>query len=375
MRNLYDILEVSSDASQAEIKSAYRKMAKLYHPDLNPDNEKAAELFKEANQAYEILGDEKRRRHYDMYGEASFQNGGMGNSGGYNMDFSDIFGDIFDIFGGGYSNRRANNGPTRGSDIEQYLTLSFDEAVFGVEKEIQIKRMEECNHCEGTGAEPGTNISTCDKCMGSGQIRYTQNSPLGTFVRTATCDKCGGTGEFIEEKCNICNGTGKERKSKTINVNIPAGVDNGSVINLRGEGNSGSKGGPKGDVYLVIKVKEHEFFQRSGYDIYYKLPISFTQAALGANIKVPILDGLEEFEIPEGVQTGTRFKLKGKGVPKLKGNNRGDIYFDVQVMTPKKLNDHQRELFEELAEHSEEYNIKGKEDKKGIFEKIKNFFD
>lgn len=375
MRNLYEILGVSKDAPQGEIKSAYRKLAKTYHPDLNPNNEKAAELFKEINQAYEILSDETKRRHYDQFGEASFQNGGMGN-GGFNMDFSDIFGDIFDIFGGGYSSRSSNqNGPKRGSDLEKQILLTFDEAAFGVEKEISVSRTEECSHCNGSGAEPGTSKSTCDQCHGSGQIRRTQSSPLGTFVRTSVCDKCGGTGEIIEEKCHQCEGSGKERKNKSINVKIPAGVDNGSVINLRGEGNSGTKGGPNGDLYLIIKVKEHEFFQRHGYDIYYKLPISFAQAALGANLKIPTLEGLEDYEIPEGVQTGTRFKLKGKGVQRLNSKSKGDIFFDVQVVTPKKLSSKQRELFEELADHSDEYNIKGKEDKKNIFDKIKNFFE
>ena len=375
MRNLYEILGVSKDAPQGEIKSAYRKLAKTYHPDLNPNNEKAAELFKEINQAYEVLSDETKRRHYDQFGEASFQNGCMGN-GGFNMDFSDIFGDIFDIFGGGYSSRTANpNSPRRGSDLEKQIILTFDEAVFGVEKEVSISRTEECSHCSGSGAEPGTSKTTCDQCHGSGQIRRTQSSPLGTFVRTAVCDKCEGAGEIIEEKCHQCGGSGEERKNKSINVKIPAGVDNGSVINLRGEGNSGANGGPKGDLYLVVKVKDHEFFQRHGYDIYYKLPISFAQAALGANLKIPTLEGLEDYEIPEGVQTGTRFKLKGKGIQKLNSKSKGDIYFDVQVVTPKKLSQKQRELFEELADHSEEYNIKGKEDKKNIFEKIKTFFE
>lgn len=374
MRNLYEILGVAKDAPQGEIKSAYRKLAKEYHPDLNPNNEKAAELFKEINQAYEILSDETKRRHYDQFGEASFQNGGMG-SGGFNMDFSDIFGDIFDIFGGGGYSRTNNNGPRRGADLEKQILLTFEEAVFGVEKEISVTRTEECGHCHGEGAEPGTSKSTCDICHGAGQIRRTQSSPLGTFVRTAVCDKCQGTGEIIEEECHVCGGSGKERKSRNINVKIPAGVDNGSVINLRNEGNSGTKGGPKGDLYLIIKVKDHEFFQRHGYDIYYKLPISFSQAALGADLKVPTLDGLDDYEIPEGVQTGTRFKLKGKGVQKLNSKSKGDIYFDVQVVTPKKLNDKQRELLEELAENSDEYNIKGKDDKKNIFEKIKNFFE
>lgn len=375
MRNLYEILGVSKDAPQGEIKSAYRKLAKTYHPDLNPNNEKAAELFKEINQAYEVLSDETKRRHYDQFGEASFQNGGMGN-GGFNMDFSDIFGDIFDIFGGGYSSRTANpNSPRRGSDLEKQIILTFDEAVFGVEKEVSISRTEECSHCSGSGAEPGTSKTTCDQCHGSGQIRRTQSSPLGTFVRTAVCDKCEGAGEIIEEKCHQCGGSGEERKNKSINVKIPAGVDDGSVINLRGQGNSGANGGPKGDLYLVVKVKDHEFFQRHGYDIYYKLPISFAQAALGANLKIPTLEGLEDYEIPEGVQTGTRFKLKGKGIRKLNSKSKGDIYFDVQVVTPKKLSQKQRELFEELADHSEEYNIKGKEDKKNIFEKIKTFFE
>ncbi|WP_099203175.1 molecular chaperone DnaJ [Miniphocaeibacter massiliensis] len=376
MKDLYELLEVERSASQAEIKKSYRKLAKKYHPDLNPGDEQAHETFKEINFAYEVLSDEEKKSNYDRYGEAAFTNGGMG-SGGFSMDFGDIFGDIFDIFGGGFSQKaRNNNAPKKGSDIQMRINLTFEEAVFGIEKEISIRKMDTCKECNGTGAEKGTSKTVCDKCQGTGQIRYTQNSAFGTFVRTATCDKCHGTGEIIEHKCHECKGSGQVKVNKNIKVKIPAGVDNDSVINLRGEGNAGTKGGPYGDLYLIITVKEHEFFHRVGYDIYYNLPISFTQATLGATINIPLLDGTEEFTIPEGTQTGTRFRLKDKGVTILnrKNGEKGDLYFDVQIITPKNLTDKQRELLLEFSKESAEEYIEGKE-KRNIFEKIKDKFD
>ncbi len=376
MKDLYELLEIDRSSNQAEIKKAYRKLAKKYHPDLNPDDEEAQEMFKEINFAYEVLSDEEKKSNYDRYGEAAFTNGGMG-SGDFGMDFGDIFGDIFDIFGGGFSQKTRNkNAPRAGSDIQMKINLTFEEAIFGTEKEIQIKKMDTCKECDGTGAEKGTSKTVCDKCQGTGQIRYTQNSAFGTFVRTATCDKCHGSGEVIEHKCHECKGAGQVKVNKTIKVKIPAGVDNDSVINLRNEGNAGTKGGPYGDLYLIISVKEHEFFNRVGYDIYYKLPISFTQATLGATINIPLLDGTEEFEIPEGTQTGTRFKLRNKGVSILnrKAGEKGDIYFDVQVITPKKLSEKQKELLLEFSKESQEDYTEGKE-KKNIFEKIKDKFD
>lgn len=376
MKDLYELLEVDRNASKEEIKKSYRKLAKKYHPDLNPGDDDAQEMFKEINFAYEVLSDENKKSNYDRYGEAAFTNGGMGPND-FSMDFSDIFGDIFDIFGGGFSRKTRNpNAPQKGSDIQMRVNLTFDESVFGVEKEISVRKMEKCSECNGTGAEKGTEKIICDKCHGSGQIKYTQQSPFGTFVQTATCDKCHGSGQIIEHKCHVCHGVGQVKKTKVIKVKIPAGVDNESVINLRGEGNEGVNQGPSGDLYLIISVKEHEFFNRVGYDIYFKMPISFTQAALGAEIDIPLLKGMEKFSIPSGTQTGTRFKLKDKGVKILNrtDNKHGDLYFDVQIITPKKLNEKQKKLLLEFSNESKEDYTEGK-GKKSIFDKIKEKFD
>lgn len=377
MRDLYEVLEVTRSSTKEEIKKSYRKLAKKYHPDLNQGDEESQEKFKEINFAYEVLSDEEKKANYDRYGEDAFSNGGMGPND-FSMDFSDIFGDIFgDLFGGGFSRKTRNtNAPQKGSDIQMKINLSFEEAVFGVEKEISVRRLELCKDCDGTGAEKGTDKEICDQCHGTGEVRYSQQSAFGTFVRTATCDKCQGTGEIIEHKCKTCKGNGQVKNSKTINVKIPAGVDNDSVMNLRGEGNTGLKGGPNGDLYLILTVEEHEFFQRMGYDIYFKLPISFTQATLGAKIDVPLLKGIEKFDIPEGTQTGTRFKLKNKGVKKLntRKDEFGDLYFDVQIITPTKLNHKQKEILKEFADISNEPVIESK-DKKSFFEKIKEKLD
>lgn len=376
MRDLYEVLDVDRNSSKAELKKAYRKLAKKYHPDLNPDDEESAEKFKEINLAYEILSDDTKREQYDRYGSAAFENGGMG-SGGFGMDLGDIFGDIFDIFGGGFSQRNSRSkGPKRGSDIEQYITIDFEEAVFGVEKEISFSKLEKCKTCSGTGAKPGTDKKTCSKCHGSGQIQYTQQSGFGTFIRTATCDECNGTGEVIEEKCTTCKGKGLVRKNKKIKIQIPAGVDNGSVINLKSQGNDGLEGGPSGDLYIIVQVNNHDFFQRHGRDIYYKLPITFTQAALGATIEVPILSGVKDFDLPAGTQTGTRFKLENEGIVEVNGKRKGDIYFDVHVVVPKKLTEEQKEILENFSEKSkEEFKKSNKKTKKNIFEKIKDMFE
>lgn len=376
MKDLYEILEVDRNSSKEDIKKAYRKLAKKYHPDLNPNDDEAQEKFKEINFAYEVLSDDEKKSKYDLYGEAAFTNGGMGPND-FTMDFSDLFGDVFDIFGGGFSRKTRNpNAPQKGSDIQLKVQLTFEEAVFGVEKEISVRRMETCDECNGTGAEKGTDKKICDKCHGSGQVRYTQQSAFGTFVRTATCDKCHGSGEIIEKKCHKCKGKGQIRTSKSLKVKIPAGVDNDSVINLRSEGNAGVNGGPNGDLYLILEVQPHDFFQRSGYDIYFRLPITFTQAALGAKIDVPLLKGIEEFEIPAGTQTGTRFRLKNKGVQILnrKNNEHGDLYFDVQIITPTKLNNKQKELLLEFSKITDE-DYKESKGKKSIFDKIKDKFD
>lgn len=370
LRDYYDILGISKDATEDEIKSAYRNLAKKYHPDLNPGDEEAENNFKEAAEAYEILSDPSKRRRYDLLGH----DGVKGQAGGYSQGyggFEDIFGDIFDIFGGGFSTSSTRNGPIRGADLRYDLNLSFEEAVFGVEKEIEIRRHEDCETCEGTGVEPGSSKETCTKCNGTGEVRYAQQSPFGQIVRVATCDECGGTGEVIIDKCKECTGTGRKIKTKKIKVKVPAGVDTGSIISLRGEGEMGQRGGSPGDLFVFIKVEEHELFKREGNNIYFTLPISFTDAALGAEIEVPTLEGIIEYDIPQGTQTGTRFKLKNKGVPNVKGIGKGDLYFTVEVQVPKDLNDRQRELLVDFANESGEYH---KESKKGFWDKIKGSF-
>ena len=370
LRDYYDILGISKDATEDEIKSAYRNLAKKYHPDLNPGDEEAENNFKEAAEAYEILSDPSKRRRYDLLGH----DGVKGQAGGYSQGyggFEDIFGDIFDIFGGGFSTSSTRNGPIRGADLRYDLNLSFEDAVFGVEKEIEIRRHEDCETCEGTGVEPGSSKETCTKCNGTGEVRYAQQSPFGQIVRVATCDECGGTGEVIIDKCKECTGTGRKIKTKKIKVKVPAGVDTGSIISLRGEGEMGQRGGSPGDLFVFIKVEEHELFKREGNNIYFTLPISFTDAALGAEIEVPTLEGIIEYDIPQGTQTGTRFKLKNKGVPNVKGIGKGDLYFTVEVQVPKDLNDRQRELLVDFANESGEYH---KESKKGFWDKIKGSF-
>ena len=371
MRDYYEILGVEKNSTSEEIKRAYRKVAKKYHPDLNPNDNEAEQKFKEANSAYEILSDSDKRARYDRYGHDGVNNqGGSQGFGG----FGDIFEDIFDIFGGGFGGGHSQNrkpGPTRGSDLRYDLTIEFEEAVFGVEKEIEIKKNEVCSTCAGSGAKPGTHKETCSKCKGNGQIKYVQESPFGQFVRVGTCDQCGGTGEIIKEKCHTCKATGKVLKNKKIKIKVPAGVNEESIISIRGEGEGGSLGGPSGDLYIYISVKEDEIFKRERNNIFINIPISYSDAALGAEIDVPTLEGKQAFDIPEGTQTGTQFRLKNKGVPNLRGVGRGDLYFTVDIKVPTKLSDKERSLLIELGkEHGEEY----KQQKKSFFEKVKDAF-
>ncbi len=376
MKNPYEVLGVDKDFTKDELKKKYRKLAKKYHPDLNPDNEEAKEKLQEINEAYAILSNDENRRKYDMYGEAAFNGGG--GFGDINFDLSDLFGDIFgDVFGGGFSSTKNRNYPQKGEDLQVVVNLEFEEAAFGVKKDITFRRTETCTACDGSGAKKGTEKKVCQKCHGTGEVRYSQQSPFGSFIRTSVCDECHGTGEIIEEKCPKCHGKKKIIRNKTINVNIPAGVDDNSVINLRGEGNSGNNGGPSGDLYIIIKVKEHEFFERRGYDLYFKMPISFSQAALGDTLKIPLLDEVTDYSIPEGTQTGTVFKVEGQGIQKLnsKKGAKGDLYFEVKVITPRNLNEEQKEILRELAEKSHEDLNPNKKEKKSFFEKIKEKFE
>ncbi len=369
LRDYYEVLGVEKSATQEEIKRAYRKLAKKYHPDLNPHDSEAEKNFKEVNSAYEVLSDEDKRGRYDRFGPEGVNAQGAGGFGG----FGDIFDDIFDIFGGGFGeqSQRRRTGPERGSDLRYNLTIEFEEAIFGVEKEIKIRRTESCSTCDGSGAEPGTHKETCTTCHGSGQVRYSQQSPFGQMIRTATCNDCGGTGEIIREKCHTCHGSGSEIKDKKIKVKVPAGVNDDSIISIRGEGEGGRRGGPSGDLYIYISVKEDEIFTREGNNVFLNIPISFTEAALGSELDIPTLEGKEKYSIPEGTQTGTRFKMKGKGVPHLRGGGRGDLYFTVDIQVPTKLSERQREILKDLAkEQGEEV----KEQKKSFFEKVKDAF-
>lgn len=371
LRDFYEILDISKDSTQEDIKRAYRDLAKKYHPDLNPNDTEAEHKFKEVSAAYEILSDQDKRARYDRYGHAGVdpQAGGSDFGG-----FGDIFDDIFDVFGGfgGRSGSRRRSGPVRGADIQQSVTLDFKEAVFGVEKEVQVRRYETCETCDGTGAKPGTDKTTCSKCHGSGEVRYAQQTPFGQFVQTEICDQCDGTGEIIQEKCETCDGVGKEVKTRKLKVNIPAGVDNDSVMTIRGEGHSGEKGGPPGDFYLYLAVKKDPVFTRKGMNLYVTVPITFTQATLGSEITIPTLEGNETYTIPSGTPSQSRFKLKNKGVLNVRGHGKGDLIFTVEVIIPKDITNKQKEL---LIEYSKEMgeNYKAPE-KKGFFKKVKDVF-
>lgn len=366
-KDYYEILGLQKGASEDDIKKAFRKLAIQYHPDKNKGDKEAEEKFKEINEAYQVLTDPEKKAQYDQFGTTDFNGGfGAGFDGGF--DFSDIggFGDIFDsFFGGGFSGRRRRTGPERGADIEYTLNLTFEEAVFGVEKEISIHRNETCETCKGSGSKPGTSPKTCDKCGGTGQMRTQRNTPLGSFVSMSTCDKCGGKGKVILEPCSNCRGAGKERKHRKITVNIPAGVDTGNVLPLRGQGEHGANGGPPGDLYINIKVASHQIFKRKGFDIYIDAHISFAKAALGTELKVPTVDGEVKYQVPAGTQPGTVFRLKGKGVPRVNSAGRGDQYVNVVVDIPKNLNEKQKELLRQFMEQSGEKEEEGK--KSGSF--------
>lgn len=359
-RDYYEVLGVSKGADEKEIKKAYRKLAMKYHPDRNPDNKEAEEKFKEINEAYEVLSDETKRRNYDQFGHEGVNGpggfGGQGFGGGFGGGgFEDIFGDIFgDMFGGGFggSGRQRRRGPERGDDIRQSVTIDFEEAAFGKKVSIKINRSEECDECHGTGAKPGTSKKTCPTCNGSGEVRTVQRTPFGNIASSRTCSECNGEGEINESPCNKCHGNGSTRKVKTIEVDIPAGIDDGQMIKLSGQGEVGSKGGPRGDLYIVVNIREHSLFTREGYDVYLEMPVSFAQVALGGEIEVPTLDGKVVYNIPAGTQTGTVFRLREKGIQKLRGNSRGDQYVKVVVETPKHLTERQKELLRELAKES-----------------------
>lgn len=345
-KDFYDVLGVGKDASEDEIKKAYRKLARKYHPDVNKASD-AEERFKEVKEAYDTLGDSQKRAHYDQFGHTD-PNQGFGGGGG--ADFGG-FGDIFDMFFGG-GGRRNPNAPRQGADLQYTMTIDFKEAVFGKETEIEIPREETCSTCNGNGAKPGTKPETCQHCSGSGQLNIEQNTAFGRIVNRRVCNHCSGTGKFIKDKCRTCGGDGTVKKRKKIKVRIPAGIDHGQQIRHSGQGEAGANGGPPGDLYIVFNVKPHEFFERSGDDIFCEMPITFAQAALGDEIEVPTLTGKVKLKIPAGTQTGSNFRLKGKGVPNVHGRGQGDQHVKVRIITPKKLTEKQKDLLREFAKVS-----------------------
>ena len=373
-RDYYEVLGVSKTATDEELKKAYRKLAKQYHPDANPDNrEEAEKKFKELNEAYEVLSDKQKRSMYDQFGHSGpngyssdfsgfsgFEGFGGGSGFGVDFDLNDIFSSFF---GGGSRRSTKNNEPMRGRDIKTRIEVTFEEAAFGTVKEITINRDETCDTCHGSGCKPGTSTETCKVCNGSGQVRTTQSTILGSFTSVKTCEHCAGTGKVIANPCQTCKGRGTVRKQRTIKVKIPEGIDNGQIISLRGEGEPGLRGGPAGDLYITVGVKSHAIFTRKGDSIFCNVHVSFPEAALGAIINVPTLQGNVEYDLAEGTQTGSIFTLKGKGIKGVNARNAGDLYFTVVVDVPKKLNKEQREILLNYAQVSGEKFETGKRKK------------
>lgn len=372
-RDYYEVLGVSRNADETELKKAYRKLAKQYHPDMNPNDKEAEAKFKEINEAYAVLSDPQKRQQYDMFGHSGVNGTGFdGFSGFGGFDFG--FEDIFDTFFGGSPfgrTTRRRTGPRRGNDLKHSLEISFIEAAFGTTKEINISRMQLCQVCGGSGSKPGTKPETCRHCNGSGQIRHVQATPFGQMVNMRTCEVCHGEGTVITHPCDECHGNGRVQKTSRISIKVPAGIDHGQTISLRGEGEPGTNGGPPGDLYVSIRVKPHPIFKRDGYDVICEIPITFTQAALGAELEIPTLEGTIKYNIPEGTQTGTVFRLKNKGIKHLRSNAKGDQLVKVNVEVPTKLSAKQKELLKQFAE------ISGDEvfqQRKTFFEKMKDIF-
>ena len=373
-RDYYEVLGVSKGASEDEIKKAYKKMARKYHPDLNPGDKSAEEKFKEVNEAYEVLSDADKRARYDQYGHAgvdpNFGAGGFGGGFDGGFDFSDL-GDIFgSFFGGGFGGgRRTNpNAPQRGESIRMAVTISFEEAAFGCEKEVTVERYEACDTCHGSGCAPGTSPEVCPDCHGTGTVQVRRQTPMGVFATSSPCPKCGGKGRIIHQPCKDCRGSGMMRKKKTIQASIPAGIDNGQTISIRGQGNAGRNGGPAGDLLITITVRPHELFRREGTSVLCEAPITFTQAVLGAELEIPTIDGKVKYTLPEGTQSGTTFRLKGKGIPSINGRGRGDQYVTVYIETPRNLNKEQREALKKFAAAMGEDEASGQ---KPFFKKFK----
>ena len=352
-RDYYEVLGVDKNADDAAIKKAYRVLAKKYHPDMNPGDKEAEKKFKEASEAYAVLSDPEKRKQYDQFGHAAFDGGaGGGGFGGFDFnsaDFGDIFGDIFGDFFGGRRSARGNNGPMKGANIRTSVRITFEEAVFGVDKEIELTLKDECKTCHGSGAKAGTTPETCQKCGGKGQVVFTQQSFFGTVRNVQTCPDCNGTGKVIKEKCPDCHGSGYIASRKKIQVSIPAGIDNGQSVRIREKGEPGTNGGPRGDLLVEVIVGRHPIFQRQDYDIYSNVPVSYAVAALGGEVVVDTVDGKVIYEVKPGTQTDTRVRLKGKGVPTLRNKEvRGDHYVTLVVQTPEKLSHEAKELLRQF---------------------------
>ena len=379
-RDYYEVLGVSKGASDDEIKRAYRKLAKKYHPDMNPGDKEAEAKFKEVNEAYSILSDSEKRARYDQFGHAgvdpNYGAGGPGGGfGGFDMgdiDLGDIFGSFFGGgfggFGGSTSSRR--NGPQKGESLRASLTISFEEAAFGCEKEINLNRTEECEACHGSGAEPGTTAETCPDCRGTGVVRVQQRTGGFAFSSTAPCTRCRGTGKIIHTPCKACGGSGSVKKTKRVTVSIPAGIDDGQAISLRGQGNAGKNGGPAGDLIVAVHVRPSAQFRRDGTTVLYEQPVTFYQAVMGAELEIPTIDGKVKYTLPAGTQTGTTFRLRGKGIPELRGRGRGDQYVTVRVQVPTSLNGEQKEALRAFAEAMGE-DVPEESGLKGFFDKHK----
>lgn len=354
-RDYYEVLGVSKKASDDEIKKAYRKLAKKYHPDMNPGDKEAEVKFKEASEAYAVLSDEQKRQQYDQFGHAAFEGGGgAGGFGGFDfnsMDMGDIFGDIFGDLFGGRSRSRANNGPMKGQNVRAGVRITFEEACFGVEKELNLTLKDTCTTCNGSGAKPGTTPETCSKCGGKGQVVFAQQSLFGMVQNVQTCPDCRGTGKIIKEKCPDCSGAGYISNRKKIQVTIPAGIDDGQCVRIRDKGEPGINGGPRGDLLVEVSVNRHPLFQRQNMDIYSSAPITFAQAALGSDVRIKTVDGEVIYTVKPGTQTDTRVRLRGKGVPSLRNKQvRGDHYVTLVVQVPTKLNSEQKKALEAFDE-------------------------
>ncbi len=373
-RDYYEVLGVSRNASTEEIKKAYRKLARKFHPDANPDDKDAEAKFKEISEAYVVLCDPEKRAGYDRFGHAGVNGQGFEGFGGFG-GFEDLggLGDIFEMFFGSGSRRRT--GPEKGPDLKFDLEISLKEAAFGLEREIKVPRTESCGTCGGSGAAAGSRPKTCTACSGTGQMQFAQNTPFGRVVQSRTCDRCRGAGKIIEKPCPTCRGTGYVRRSRSIKIKVPPGVDNGSRLRLSGEGEAGKRGGPPGDLYVFIHVKPHRIFSREGDDLMCEINISFVQAALGDELEVPTLEGNARLKIPEGTQSGTVFRMKGKGVPHVDGYGRGDQHVRIQVVTPTRLTEKQKELLRDFGRTGgEQPRETGTAGDKSFFEKMKDAF-